>query len=174
MSTKISIGFWQNDPLGFHLFLDCFDDEHTGPLYLELTGCDFQAESARKTLVVELPRKLALELGVVPKNKLENLLGKHDLALRNRSGLVDAPHVGLERGANVEAALRAEIERLRGECAEAYQIVGALADVAGAFETDAVVRILDNLMAAAVGTPRKHEDVLPFVISSRTDGHRQL
>jgi predicted negative regulator of RcsB-dependent stress response len=57
-----------------------------------------------------------------------------------------------------------EIERLQRDCAEAYQVVGALAMAAGAFETDAVRKALDNLSAAANGDPRPHEDLLPFAV----------
>lgn len=61
-------------------------------------------------------------------------------------------------------ALVVEIERLQQECAEAYQVVGALADMAGVFERPEVGKVLDNLCAAAGGEPRPHADVLPFVV----------
>ncbi len=57
----------------------------------------------------------------------------------------------------------AEIARLRQECAEAYQVVAALAGAAGVFEGAAVGKVLDNLSAAANGQPRPHASVLPFV-----------
>jgi hypothetical protein len=58
--------------------------------------------------------------------------------------------------------LTAEIERLRSDCAEAYQVVGALAGYAGVFEHPGVIQALDNLSAAADGKPRPHAELLPF------------
>lgn len=52
-----------------------------------------------------------------------------------------------------------EIERLRRDCGEAYQIVGAL----GSADDPAVDKALDNLHAAAEGRSRPHDDLLPFV-----------
>jgi len=60
-----------------------------------------------------------------------------------------------------------EIDRLREECAIAYQVVGNLAERAGVFETHAVERVLDNLWAAAEGKPRIHENILPFIPEER-------
>lgn len=57
------------------------------------------------------------------------------------------------------------IAELQTICAESYQVVGALADAAGVFETsDAVSKALDNLSAAKL----VHEDVLPFAVEART------
>jgi hypothetical protein len=56
-----------------------------------------------------------------------------------------------------------EIERLRRDCAEAYQVIGAgmlLAPVP--YTQDDVARALDNLSAAANGDPRPHDDLLPW------------
>lgn len=61
--------------------------------------------------------------------------------------------------------LRAEIERLRQDCSEAYQVVGALAALADLFEHPAVEKALDNLNAAVRGVPRPHADLLPFFVS---------
>ena len=52
-----------------------------------------------------------------------------------------------------------EIGRLRRDCGEAYQIVGAL----GSADDPAVDKALDNLHAAAEGRSRPHDDLLPFV-----------
>ena len=70
----------------------------------------------------------------------------------------------LGRDAVYEAA--DEIDRLRRDCAEAYQVIGALADAAGLFDSDSknVCMVLDNLMAAAQGEPRPHNDPLPFIL----------
>ena len=59
----------------------------------------------------------------------------------------------------------AEIDRLRQECAEAYQVVASLAGEAGVLDRPEVVKVLDNLWAAAQGEPRVHADVLPFAVS---------
>ncbi|WP_146208731.1 hypothetical protein [Azospirillum sp. TSO22-1] len=64
-------------------------------------------------------------------------------------------------------ALGEEIERLRRECAEAYQVIGALAATVGASGMPDLVKVLDNLAAASNGKPRQHSDVLPFVVPSK-------
>lgn len=55
-----------------------------------------------------------------------------------------------------------EVERLREDCAEAYQVVGALSSMCGLFGTGEVEKVLDNLHAATCGEPRPHATVLPF------------
>ena len=55
-----------------------------------------------------------------------------------------------------------EIDRLRQDCAEAYQVVGALAHYSGLWDTDDVNKALDNFGAASNGEPRLHHDLLPF------------
>lgn len=57
------------------------------------------------------------------------------------------------------ATLRARVAELERDCAEAYQVVGALWPPGD----PAVVKALDNLDAAATGKPRPHDDLLPFV-----------
>lgn len=56
-----------------------------------------------------------------------------------------------------------EIDRLRADCAEAYQVVGAgmLGEPCEYTQAD-VERALDNLSAAANGAPRPHADLLPW------------
>ncbi len=61
-------------------------------------------------------------------------------------------------------ALRAEVERLRRDCAEAYQVMGALAERAGLLQYPAVVKALENLDAATRGDPRLHADLLPIFL----------
>lgn len=57
--------------------------------------------------------------------------------------------------------LKARIEELETICAEAYQMVGALADKAGVFETStAVEQMLDNLSEARL----THKEILPFTL----------
>ena len=59
----------------------------------------------------------------------------------------------------------AEIERLRRDCAEAYQVVGTLSCVLLDSEnvsSEDITKALDNLIAAANGEPRPHDDLLPF------------
>jgi hypothetical protein len=58
--------------------------------------------------------------------------------------------------------MRNEIERLRRDCGEAYQVIGTLAGWAKALEHPDVTRALDNLAAAAAGERRPHDDLLPF------------
>lgn len=58
-----------------------------------------------------------------------------------------------------------EIDRLRSDCAQAYQVIGAAllapADPPDWTEDD-VIRALDNLAAAANGGIRPHDDLLPW------------
>lgn len=62
-------------------------------------------------------------------------------------------------------SLQQRIAELETVCAESYQVVGALADAAGVFETsEAVSKALDNLSYAKL----THEDVLPFAVEART------
>lgn len=62
-----------------------------------------------------------------------------------------------------------EIDRLREDCAQAYQAVGFLADRLGYWdmaENDPrqaqITKLLDNLLAASEGNARPHDDLLPF------------
>lgn len=61
-------------------------------------------------------------------------------------------------------ALRTEVERLRHDCAEAYQVIGAVAERAGLLQYPAVVRALENLNAATRGDPQPHADLLPIFL----------
>jgi hypothetical protein len=62
------------------------------------------------------------------------------------------------------SALRTAVERLRQDCAEAYQVIGALADRTGLLQYPAVVKALENLDAATRGDPRPHADLLPIFL----------
>lgn len=57
-----------------------------------------------------------------------------------------------------------ELDRLRRDCAEAYQVIGAMAstDVPLNLDHPDVIRALDNMSAAANKQPRPHDDLLPF------------
>ena len=59
------------------------------------------------------------------------------------------------------ANLETDINRLRRDCAEAYQVIGAMAVIAKYNHRD-IARVLDNLSAAANDEPRPHEDLLPW------------
>jgi hypothetical protein len=59
-----------------------------------------------------------------------------------------------------------EIERLRYDCAEAYQVIGQLAANADLLGHPSVAKALDNLSAAAQGDPRPHDNLLPFSLES--------
>lgn len=65
--------------------------------------------------------------------------------------------------------LRDECERLRQDCAEAYQVVGAATfDGSPNYTDDDVTRALDNLSAASNGEPRPHDDLLPWPKRDKT------
>jgi hypothetical protein len=68
-----------------------------------------------------------------------------------------APHLGVP-------ALRAEVERLRRDCAEAYQVIGALAVRIRLLQYPAVEKALENLDAATRGDRRPHADLLPILL----------
>ena len=58
-----------------------------------------------------------------------------------------------------EQEMRVRIAELEEICAEAYQVVGVLADALGIFETsEGVAKMLDNLSQAQM----VHVDILPF------------
>ena len=64
MSTKVTIQH-HSEPggaAGFHLYKDVLDDDE-GPIYLELTGVEFEATP--KNVVVTIPRDWAKELGLI-------------------------------------------------------------------------------------------------------------
>lgn len=65
-------------------------------------------------------------------------------------------------------ALEAEVERLREDCAEAYQAFGGLAFYFKDDEHKDCEKVLDNLWAASCGEPRPHTDVLPWPKGSLT------
>lgn len=60
------------------------------------------------------------------------------------------------------ASPASEVERLREDCAELYQVIGVMADYCP--DDQAIVKALDNASAAANGLPRKHHDLLPFIL----------
>lgn len=59
--------------------------------------------------------------------------------------------------------LKCEVARLRRDCAEAYQVVGALAlGETQLYSESDIAAALDNLSAAAAGRKRPHENLLPW------------
>lgn len=77
--------------------------------------------------------------------------------------------VATQRALKVAPPAEPEVERLREDCAEAYQAVGFLADCLGYWQMAEdnpravqITKLLDNLSAAAEGEPRTHADILPF------------
>jgi len=92
--------------------------------------------------------------------------------------LRDFGEMGLEGGAadplidvmhSVATQAADEIDRLREDCAEAYQAVGFLANCLGYWEMAAddprqaqITKLMDNLSAAAESDERPHADLLPF------------
>ena len=59
------------------------------------------------------------------------------------------------------ALLEEEIDRLRTMIAEAYQVIGVLADYTGTLDHPDVIRALDNFATAGEG-PIPHPDLLPW------------
>ncbi|MBP2316937.1 hypothetical protein [Azospirillum soli] len=62
-------------------------------------------------------------------------------------------------------ALLQELQRLRQDCADAYQVVGSLGAAAGVLDSPEVIKALDNLSAASHGEARRHEGLLPFILT---------
>ncbi|MCJ2165051.1 MULTISPECIES: hypothetical protein [unclassified Pseudodesulfovibrio] len=58
--------------------------------------------------------------------------------------------------------LEAEVERLQGDCAEAYQVLGCLTEWVKDDEQGDLDLVLDNLWAAQCGEPKPHDDILPW------------
>ena len=84
-----------------------------------------------------------------------------------RGALMEAYIAGTKR--TIQS--KSEIDRLRTDCAEAYQVVGTLAEAAGVFDSAEVQRVLDNLDAAATpNAPKPHASVLPFIVPKRSKG----
>lgn len=67
------------------------------------------------------------------------------------------------------------IARLRDDCGEAYQVIGAgmLSDPCAYTEGD-VERALDNLIAACNGDPKPHHDLLPWPRRRDDASHSEL
>ena len=59
-----------------------------------------------------------------------------------------------------------EVQRLRGGCAEASQVVGALAAQVSVFDDPETMKSLDDLQAAEVGHPEPCADLLAFKTSA--------
>jgi hypothetical protein len=57
-----------------------------------------------------------------------------------------------------------EIERLRRDCAELYQVIGSMAEHCPESDNQSIIKALDNAYAASIGEPRVHDDLLPFVL----------
>ena len=66
-------------------------------------------------------------------------------------------------------AQRAEIERLRRDCAELYQVIGTMAESCIDPDAGPIIKALDNASAAENGDPRPHDDLLPFIIEQTGD-----
>ena len=65
---------------------------------------------------------------------------------------------------DVMKAAIAEIKRLRRDCAELYQVIGTMAEHCPDPEDRDIVKALDNASDAAAGAPRRHDDLLPFIL----------
>ena len=57
-----------------------------------------------------------------------------------------------------------EVERLRRDCSELYQVIGTMAEHCPNPTDPAIVKALDNASAASAGKPRRHDDLLPFIL----------
>jgi hypothetical protein len=64
MSTRQTVKYQEGD---FHLYTDCLDDDD-GPVYLELTGVEFSAETlgnGTAQVTVTIPFEWARKLGLL-------------------------------------------------------------------------------------------------------------
>ena len=65
-----------------------------------------------------------------------------------------------------------EIERLRRDCAELYQVIGNMAEHCPDPEDPAIIKALDNASDAANADPRRHDDLLPFILPAPLHIHK--
>lgn len=91
------------------------------------------------------------------------------LGYTHHGGQEWCPPLGKRSDFDLLDARGAQIERLRRDCAEAYQATGFLADCLGYWTMAAddprqaqISKLLDNLSDAAQGDKRRHDDLLPF------------
>jgi hypothetical protein len=54
MSTRCTLAYGPD----FHLFVDCMDDDTTGPVYLELSGPNFEYEASSRQVTLTIPRAI--------------------------------------------------------------------------------------------------------------------
>ena len=66
-----------------------------------------------------------------------------------------------------------EVDRLREDCAQIYQVIGVMAHALGYWDDrmcdadkDRITKAMDNLSAASNGDARPHEDLLPFILAA--------
>lgn len=114
--------------------------------------------------VVESARKLA---DILHANSLVWVQGKTEcrwLTEDERKVLLDVVGAAslIERLPEKEEA--GEVERLRRDCAELYQVIGTMAEHCPDPEDPAIIKALDNASDAADGDPRRHDDLLPFIL----------
>jgi hypothetical protein len=105
------------------------------------------------------------EPGLVRENEPHDLVGR----ARHWARIAAAEAPGNETAPEDTLwwALAEEIVRLQQECAEAYQVIGAFAAAADVNGGPNLIKVLDNLAAAANGKPRQHPDVLPFIVPDK-------
>lgn len=82
--------------------------------------------------------------------------------LREWAEVIDLPS-GFFINADLRLAAK-EIDRLRRDCAELYQVIGTMAEHCPDPSAAVIVKALDNASDAANGDPRRHDDLLPFVL----------
>ena len=86
--------------------------------------------------------------------KRRNLEPSHVDAPKNA---VEVPDIDCQEAAD-------EIDRLRRDCAEFYQVIGTMSEHCPDPDDPAIIKALDNASNAASGAPRQHDDLLPFIL----------
>ena len=130
----------------------------TGEVYRHVTGRDYlvlnvavRNDQESETLAVV---HQGLHDGRLWVRDISNFLGTHPSGKPRFTKISDPQPVAVP---DISYTRIAQLEEL---CAEAYQVIGSLAECAGMFETRAVEKALDNLSQLKM----VHNDVLPFPV----------
>ncbi|EMR9403250.1 ead/Ea22-like family protein [Escherichia coli] len=134
----------------------------------ESVHADFIAIASPANILALLAERDADKKRIADLEKKEIFLKERLAQLANFNpdwDMLEAATDSLREHAAELTSANQRIAELETVCAESYQVVGALADAAGVFETsEAVSKALDNLSDAKL----THDDVLPFVVEART------
>ena len=70
----------------------------------------------------------------------------------------------VDEAADAIEQLASEVEHLQRDCSELHQVIGTMAEHCPNPNDPAIIKALDNANDAANGGPRRHDDLLPFIL----------